>query len=200
MKLKIGITGGIGSGKSFVAEIIKASGYNVLDADDIAKNIMQNDPNVKQDIQSAFGQESYNDDKLNTQYLASEVFSSPQNLEIINSIVHPPTINMVHKLMDEELVSKDIVFVESALIFESLMDEELDYVLLITASEELRILRITLRDSSTTAEVMQRMQFQMPEEDKVNLADFVIKNELTEEDLEKKVKFFIQLFEMMTKQ
>lgn len=198
MKIKVGITGGIGSGKSTVARIIKDSGYLILDADSIAKKIMLTNETVIQAIKVAFGQESYTANKLNKDFLAASVFTSVENVRKINSIVHPPTITKINELMDKEFTNKDIVFVESALIYESEMDEILDHVLLVTSPEELRIERIIKRDSTSESKVLQRMKYQMPELEKENLSDFVIKNESSIEDLENKTKFFLMLFETMT--
>lgn len=198
MKIKVGITGGIGSGKSTVARIIKNSGYLILDADIIAKNIMLTNETVIQSIKAAFGQESYNGNKLNKDYLAESVFTSVENVRKINSIVHPPTIKMIEELMNKELGKKDLVFVESALIYESEMDEILDHVLLVTSTEEVRIERICKRDSSKESEVLKRIKYQMPESEKENLSDFVLKNESSIEDLENKTKFFLMLFKTMT--
>ncbi len=200
MKIKIGITGGIGSGKSTVAKIIRNSGYLVLDADTIAKEIMLTDKNVKQKIQSVFGLKAYDENGLNKEYLASSVFTSDENIIKINSIVHPPTIKRIDELLNNELKNKNLAFVEAALIFESKMDEVLDYVLLVTASEKIRINRIIQRNSFTEQQVIERMRFQIPENEKENLADFVLKNESNLNELEKKTKFFLMLFESMTKQ
>lgn len=200
MKLKIGITGGIGSGKSTVAKIISNSGYVVLDADSIAKEIMLTDESVRREIQSSFGEEAYKDGKLNRDYLATSVFTSDENIIKINLIVHPPTIKKINELLDNELEKKNLAFVEAALIYESEMDEILDYVLLVTASEKVRINRIINRDSLTEQQIVSRMKFQMPEDEKENLADFVIKNESDLEELERKTRFFLMLFESMSKQ
>lgn len=200
MKMKIGITGGIGSGKSSVARIIQDSGYLVLDADNIAKEILSDDKGVKLSIKSAFGQESYSGDKLNKEFLSASVFNSVENVIKINSILHPPTIKIIDELMNKELAKKDLVFVEAALIFESEMDEILDHVLLVTSPEELRIKRIIKRDSTSELKVLQRMKYQMPESEKENLSDFALKNESSFDELENKTKFFLMLFETMAKQ
>jgi len=200
MKLKIGITGGIGSGKSSVAKIIKDSGYLVIEADNIAKEIMMSDENVRAVIKSTFGQESYKSEIINKDYLASTVFVSVENVLKMNSIVHPPTIRIINELMNMELKNKNLVFVEAALIFESEMDEILDHVLLVTSHEELRIERIIKRDSTAKSKVLQRMKYQMPESEKENLSDFVLKNDSNIDELENKTKFFLMLFETLSKQ
>ncbi len=198
MKLKIGITGGIGSGKSSVSKIIKSAGYAVLDADSIAKEIMNSDVSVQKMIKKEFGDESYLDGKLNTSFLSSIIFSFADNVRKINSIVHPSVFSKCQQLMDEELCNNDLTFVEAALIFESEMDDILDHVLLVTAKEDFRIKRIMERDSLTADEIRKRMQFQMPEDEKENLSDFTIHNDLTLEELEKKTKFFLKIFEFMS--
>ena len=141
-KLKIGITGGIGSGKSTVSNLFEEAGYFVIRADDLAKDILISDPEVKKNVIDAFGDEVYKDDSLNKEFLAAKVFSNEENVEKINSIVHPPTIKQILHLITEELEKKDLVFVEAALILESSLDVILDYVLLVTAENDIRINRV----------------------------------------------------------
>jgi len=144
--VKIGITGGIGSGKSQVSKLIENSGYVVLNADDIAKQIMIDDESVRELIILEFGENSYNNEELNRSYLATKAFSSVENVAILNSIVHPPMVEKINELMENELIKHKIVFVEAALIYEAEVDSILDYVLLITSDENSRIERIKNRD------------------------------------------------------
>jgi len=195
--MKIGITGGIGSGKSHVSKIIGDAGYTVLNADVIAKQIMVEDESVRELIVSTFGDESYKGKELNRTYIASKAFSSVENLTKLNSIVHPPMVYEINELLEQELKKNKIVFVEAALIFEAEVDEILDHVLLVTADEELRISRIKERDQLSEAEIRDRMNFQIPENEKENLADFTIKNNSTLVDLEMKTKMFIIIFKSM---
>ena len=197
--MKIGITGGIGSGKSSVSKIIESKGYVVLNADDIAKQIMIEDESVRELIISEFGENSYINDELNRSYLASKAFLSVESVSILNSIVHPPMVEKINELMDEELKKSKIVFVEAALIYEAEIDEILDYVLLVTSDENYRIERIKKRDNLSEIETRKRMQFQMPENEKENLADFTIKNNSSIMDLEMKTKMFLTVFESMKK-
>ncbi|MBU0474436.1 MAG: dephospho-CoA kinase [Bacteroidetes bacterium] len=197
--MKIGITGGIGSGKSFVSKIIEESGYLVLNADDIAKQIMLEDESVRELIISEFGENSYINDELNRKYIASKAFSSVENVNILNSIVHPPMVEKINELLTDELKRSKIVFVEAALIYEAEIDEILDYVLLVTSDESVRSKRIMERDNITETEIRDRMQFQMSENEKENLADFTIKNNSSIMDLEMKTKMFISIFESMSK-
>lgn len=197
--MKIGITGGIGSGKSHVSKIIEQNGYTVLNADDIAKQIMVEDESVRDLIIETFGQDSYINNELNTAYIASKAFSSVENLVKLNSIVHPPMVFMINEIMDEEIKNNNIVFVEAALVFEAEVDEILDHVLLVTADEEIRIQRIMKRDNLSEAEIRDRMKFQIPENEKENLADFTIRNNSTLQELEMKTKMFLTVFESMIK-
>lgn len=195
--MKIGITGGIGSGKSYASKIIEEAGYKVLNADDIAKQILVEDESVRELIISTFGYDSYKDRELNRAYIASRAFSSVENLLKLNSIVHPPLVHMINELMNNELENNKMVFVEAALVFEAEVDEILDHVLLVTADEETRISRIKERDNLSETEIRDRMKFQIPEDEKENLADFTIKNNSTLADLEMKTKMFLTVFESM---
>ncbi len=197
--MKIGITGGIGSGKTYVSKIIEEAGYKVFNADIIAKQIMVEDDSVRELIISVFGDDSYKNKELNRTYIASKAFSSVENVNKLNSIVHPPMVYMINELMEAELKSSKIVFVEAALIFEAEVDAILDHVLLITADEEIRVSRIKKRDNFSEVEIRERMKFQIPENEKENLADFTIKNNSSLADLEMKTKMFLTVFESMNK-
>lgn len=196
--MKIGITGGIGSGKSQVSKLIENSGYVVLNADDIAKQIMIDDESVRELIILEFGENSYNNEELNRSYLAKKAFSSVENVAILNSIVHPPMVEKINELMENELKKHKIVFVEAALIYEAEVDSILDYVLLVTSDENSRIERIKSRDGLSETEIQNRMKFQMPENEKENLADFTIKNSSSLLELEMKTKMFLSVFEAMS--
>lgn len=195
--MKIGITGGIGSGKSYVSEVIKNAEYLVLNADNIAKQIMVEDESVRELIVSIFGNDAYTNEKLNRSYIASKAFSSVENLRMLNSIVHPPMVYTINKLMNAELEKSKMVFVEAALVYEAEIDKILDYVILVTADEEVRISRIKTRDGLSEEQIKDRIHFQMPENEKENLADFTIKNNSSLSDLEMKTKMFLTVLESM---
>lgn len=197
-KLKIGITGGIGSGKSLVSDFIKENGYTVLLSDLIAKDLMQNDDKIKKQIQKSFGEESYREGKLNTKFLAENVFINKKNVEKINSIVHPPTLNLIEKESNKILQKDNLVFVESALIYEAKFQKMFDHVILIYSERDLRIKRAIDRDKISHQEVENRMQFQLPDEDKKEKASFVIENNSTIEDLKVRVKFILNLLTSLT--
>lgn len=193
MKLKIAITGGIGSGKSQFAGFIQEMGYMVIDADNAAKQLLTEDENIKKKIVLAFGAESYNEHGLNTRYLSENVFQDPENVKKINSIVHPAVIGKIKSLMDRELTNKDLVFVEAALIFEAGMEDLFDYVALISADENLRIERSMKRDDTDKEEIMRRMENQYTEEFKRNNSDFIFENNDSFEGLKSKASFFIHI-------
>ena len=197
-KLVIGITGGIGSGKSTVSEIISQNNYTVLKADDIAKKIMSEDSKIISEISSKFGIESYIDGKLNKKYLADKVFNNPEKIGLINSIIHPPTIEFIRKESQIILQKSDLVFVESALVFEAKMEDLFNYILLITSLEDTRIKRVLNRDLESMSEIKSRIMNQIPEEQKRGKSDFVIENNSTLEELKTRVIFFLNLFKSLT--
>lgn len=173
--LRIGITGGIGSGKSTVAKVFETLGIPVFYADEAAKELMNSDPILKEKIIHAFGKESYKDEKLDRQYLATLVFNDPEKLNLLNSIVHPATIEDAEKWMQQQTSPYSIK--EAALIFESGAQKGLDHVIGVSAPEPLRILRTMNRDQITKAEVVARMNRQMDENVKMKLCDFIITND-----------------------
>ena len=177
--LKIGLTGGIGSGKTTVAQIFEVLGVPVYYADDAAKRLMNEDGNLKQQIIQHFGEESYSNGILNKQYLAATVFSNPEKTAIINSIIHPATIADAEKWMGKQ--NTPYAIKEAALIFEADADKKLDLVIGVYANETLRIKRVMERNNISEEAVRLRMQNQMDEQTKMSLCDVVILND--EEDL-----------------
>jgi dephospho-CoA kinase len=175
MTLKIGITGGIGSGKTTVARIFEVLGIPVYYADDAAKRIMNEDEFLKQQIIKEFGHESYEEGRLNRQYLASVVFRDKKKLAVLNALVHPATIRNSNLWMKNQ--STPYAIREAALIFESGVQGQLDYVIGVSAPVELRIGRAMERDKLTREQVLERMDRQINETIKMRLCDFVIVND-----------------------
>ena len=173
--LKAGLTGGIGSGKSTVAKVFETLGIPVYYADDAAKKMMQEDAALKAKITQAFGNESYLNGQLNRPFLSSLVFNNPEKLALLNSFVHPATIEDAEKWMRQQ--TAPYVLKEAALIFESGAQEHLDYVIGVSAPTPLRILRTMKRDGISREEVLQRMDRQMDESIKLKLCDFVLVND-----------------------
>ncbi len=172
--LKIGLTGGIGSGKSTVAQIFAQLGIPILNADHLAKDIMQHDESVQQKIISAFGQKAYENKTLNKPFIADIVFKDPFQLSVLNSIVHPATF-----AASIEWVSKQnapYVIKEAALFFESGSAEGLDGIIGVYAPSALRIQRVMNRDGATREQVIERMNQQIDDHLKMKLCDWVITN------------------------
>ena len=172
--LKIGITGGIGSGKSTVAKMFETLGIPVYYADEEARRIMNEDATLKQAITKHFGPESYIDGKVNRAYISAKVFDNQENLALLNNLVHPATIHDSEQWMQRQTTPYAIK--EAALIFESNIRLTLDCVIGVSSPEDLRIERTMRRSSITREEVLDRMKNQMDEDQKIKLCDFVLHN------------------------
>lgn len=173
--IRVGLTGGIGSGKTTVANIFELLGIPVYYADDAAKKIMNDDPELKAAIQKQFGSDTYKNGELDRAYLSSKVFNDPFQLELLNALVHPATIRNATQWMEWQKAPYTIK--EAALIFESGSAENLDYVIGVYAPLSMRIKRIMDRNNASYDEVMQRMNKQMDETIKMKLCDFIIYND-----------------------
>ncbi len=172
--LIIGLTGGIGSGKSTVAKIFEVLGIPVYYADEEAKRIMNEDETIRSKLIVLFGEESYSGGKLNRPHIASIVFGDKEKLHQLNEIVHPVTIADSDRWMQSQTTPYAIK--EAALIFESGSYKQLDYVIGVSSPIELRIQRVINRDNISKPEVARRIQNQMPEEDKIKRCHFVLNN------------------------
>src|SRR5687768_8895419 len=173
--LLIGLTGGIGSGKTTVARIFEVLGIPVYYADVAAKRIMNEEENIKEFVINTFGKEAYKDDELNRQYLADIVFSNIDKLALLNSMVHPATIKDAEEWIKKQ--TAPYIIKEAALLFESGSHQRLNYVIGIKSPLDLRIARAMKRDGISHDEVMARINKQMSEEAKLGLSDFVIIND-----------------------
>jgi dephospho-CoA kinase len=183
--LIVGVTGGIGSGKTTVCRLFAALGRHVIPADGLARTLVDTDPSVKSQIRETFGTGVYTGEKLDRAALAARVFSHPRELKKLNGIVHPA----VFAAIDREITllsprqRSPYLLVEAALIFETGFDTRLDRTIVVEAGEALRIERIGLRDGISGEEIHRRMKSQMSPAGKRARADFVIVNEGTEDDL-----------------
>ncbi len=172
--LKIGITGGIGSGKTTVASIFKVLGIPVFDADTVAKELMEKNLVLREELISHFGPLVFESGKLNRKWLASLVFNNPYELNILNAMVHPVTL----KVASDWFGMQDAAYAikEAALIFEAGAGADLDYVIGVFAPEHIRIQRVMQRDGLSRNDVLARMNRQISDSIKIKLCDFVIIN------------------------
>ncbi|MNE02281.1 Dephospho-CoA kinase [compost metagenome] len=175
--LKIGITGGIGSGKSTVVKVFEQLGVPVFIADDQAKLLMNSDEKLIADIKQFFGEDVYlAKGELDRKKLASLVFNSPEKLKQLNGLVHPATIRAFDKWC-KKYQNKPYILKEAAILFESGTYKQNDLNILVTAPEEMRIARVIKRDKSNEEQVRSRIKNQLPEEDKIKMADYMIVND-----------------------
>lgn len=198
-KLKVAVTGGIGSGKSSLCSLFQNHGYTVLSSDLIAKDVMMNNAEVKKKIITHFGKDSYKEGTINKEYLAKKVFSDQEKTALINSIVHPATVKEIQKKIEKEFIKSNIVFVESALVYEAKLQKNFDYIILVFSDDTEKINRVTKRDSVSSGSVVERMNNQIPDEDKKTRADFIINNDSTLGELLKRGEFVLRIIESISK-
>ncbi|RXK57597.1 dephospho-CoA kinase [Lacibacter luteus] len=173
--LKIGLTGGIGSGKTTVAKVLEVLGVPVYYADDAAKQLMNTNEALKQQLISNFGKETYFENgELNRKHLAAIVFNSKEKLALLNSFVHPATIADAQEWFSKQ--TAPYVVKEAALLFESGTAEGLDYIIGVTAPLTIRLKRVMNRDHVPAEEVKRRMANQIDEQLKMKLCDFAVHN------------------------
>jgi dephospho-CoA kinase len=177
MLLRVGLTGGIGSGKSTIAAIFETLGIPVSYADLEARRLMNEDAGLREAIILQFGPGAYTDGKLNRKYLAERVFTDPEKLSLLNSLVHPVTIRDGERWMQELGDRFPYAIREAALIFETRTVGHLDFVIGVSAPAALRIQRTMQRDRVTSEEVLRRMRNQIDEDIKMHLCDAVIVND-----------------------
>lgn len=173
--LKIGITGGIGSGKSMVAKVFEHLGIPVYNADTTAKRLMEEDPALQASITTLFGPNAYQNGTLNRAYISSLVFNDRSKLTALNALVHPATIQYGKDWMSRQTTPYAIK--EAALIFESGTQDDLDFIIGVSAPKSLRIHRVMKRDQVSREEVLRRMANQIDESLKMKLSDFVVVND-----------------------
>ena len=172
---RIGITGGIGAGKSLVAEIIKAMGYPVYNSDERAKELTESNPKIKEGLIHLFGEEIYQNDTLNKFALAQAIFSDESLREKVNALIHP----IVREDFNLWALAQNnsLVFNESAILFETGSFKKFDAIILVYAPTELRIKRIMKRDNCSENEVLKRMNSQFSDEEKYQLTEFRVLND-----------------------
>lgn len=194
MTLKVGITGGIGSGKSTVAKVFEVLGIPVYYADEAARRVMNEDEEVRKQIIQHFGASSYKNNQLDRAYIGSQVFNDKKKLELMNSLVHPATIRDSENWMQRQTTPYAIK--EAAIIFESGTQDQYDYIIGVTAPVSLRLLRAMKRDGSTREQVLARMEKQIQDVIKMRLCDFVVYNDEQQAIIPQVVKLHERLLEM----
>ncbi|MDT0688275.1 dephospho-CoA kinase [Salegentibacter sp. F188] len=181
----VGLTGGIGSGKTTVANFFKDLGIPVYIADDAARNLMNTSENIRKEITTLFGAESYIDKLPNRKFIASKVFNDKTQLDLLNNIIHPAVAADFEKWKLQQ--DAPYVIYEAAILFEKGGYKKCDYTILVTAPHDQKIKRIKARDQSSVEDIEARMNNQWDDERKAGLADFQIENlqlEQTRRDVE----------------
>ena len=172
---KLGLTGGIGVGKTYVSKVFQQMGIPVFNADVEAKNCMAEDKELMQNVKTSFGENIYDNGMLQKTKLAKIVFNNSERLAELNALVHP----VVKQKFDDWCTQQtaELVIKEAAILFESDAHLGLDAVVCVSAAEKVRIARVQKRDGSSVAEIKSRMDKQMPQSKKEEMADFVIVND-----------------------
>ncbi|PLB87055.1 dephospho-CoA kinase [Dysgonamonadaceae bacterium] len=174
--IKIGITGGIGSGKSVVSELLKLYDIPIYNADVEAKRLNDESPLIREKLTQNFGESLYASGKLDKQKFAQIIFNDPEKLRLANSIIHPELQKDFLRWVEIHSDS-DIVAMEAALIFEANFQRMFDKVIMVYAPISLRVVRASQRDLTTPEKIEERLRHQFPDEEKVKLSDFVIFND-----------------------
>lgn len=172
----IGVTGGIGSGKSVVSEIFRLHGIPVFDADKEAKNLNDTSPYIKEQITFHFGEGFYKDGKLDREKFASIIFQDKDKTTLANSIIHPELAKHFIEWCGQR-TSYQLVVIDAALLIEAGFHRFTDKVVMVSAPSEIRIGRVIKRDEIIRRQVKERMNKQLPEEEKIKYADFIIYND-----------------------
>ena len=175
--LKVGVTGGIGAGKSVVCRVFQTLGIPVFDADEAAKQLMETDVQLVNSITELFGNEIYTDGRLNREQLAGMVFKQPELLQRLNTLVHPATIAYGAKWMAAQ--NAPYIIKEAAIFFESGSNKDMDVMIGVFAPPDVRISRVMHRPGMTRGKTEQRMASQMDDIEKMKRCDYIITNDST---------------------
>ncbi|MGV8963980.1 MAG: dephospho-CoA kinase [Candidatus Saccharimonadaceae bacterium] len=174
--IKIGITGGIGSGKSIIASLFELHGIPVYNADKETKILNNTSTYIRNQLSQYFGKELYESGILNNKKFAEIIFSDPDKLRLANSIIHPEVLENFNNWCFQNS-NNTIIALEAAILFESNFNVYLDKVVTVYSPQDQRISQVALRDNVNTALVTKRIEHQMPEKEKINLSDYVIIND-----------------------
>ena len=195
--IKVGLTGGMGSGKTTAARQFEKLGIPVYYADNRAKELMIKKDKIKEELIRTFGKEVYKNKRLDTKYLASKVFNDKKELKKLENIVHPAVRKDFITWAKKQ--KSPYVIVENAILHKSGMDKLMDYIIFVTADKNTRIKRVKNRDGLTKKEIENRMNNQENEDFFMNNSDFIIKNNENIDSLEKKVKMLDKKLKILLK-
>ena len=188
--LKVGLTGGLGSGKSTASKFFKSLGAFILDADSTAKKLIANSEKVKEELIKEFGTDIMDaTSNVDKKKLARIAFQDEDHQQRLNYVVHPHIHMAIDKCFDKTLDEDkhELFIVDAALIYESGYDAHLDYIIVVTAQLKHRMERAMNRNTLTRDQILKRIEFQWPEKEKTSLADFVVHNDGTEDDLKNQI-------------
>ena len=195
--ISIAITGGIGSGKTYVSNMFQERGIPIYNADTEAKRLMVQDEVIRKELVALVGEEVYQGAELNKPLLASYLFSSAEHVQQIKSSVHPRVkADFIEWLKARQ--EYEVAGIESAILFEAGFRDSVDSVIMVSAPEELRLARAMKRDRATEQQIRNRMSAQMNEDEKIKMADFVICNDETQ-PLNEQISFILQILKTSKK-
>jgi len=172
----IGLTGGIGSGKSTVSRLFEIMGIPVYIADTESKRLAESSPVIREKLSKKFGKDLFAGGKLNKTLLASLIFENEENRLFVNSVIHPEVLNDFDQWKSQQTNSTAVI-IETAILFEIGLHKTVDISITVAAPEELRIRRVELRDGLSRESIIYRMKSQFPEEEKIRRSDYVIYND-----------------------
>lgn len=192
--LKLGITGGIGSGKTLVCAMFSQLGVPIYNADERAKWLVNHDEALKTKIIGLLGSQAFTNNLYNRAFVGSIVFSNPEKLKQLNTIIHPVVFNDWEKFCKQHISSK-IVIKEAAIMFETDSKNTVDKIALVYSPLALRVKRVMQRDGVAEDVVLQKIKLQMPEEDKLKLAQYIIYNDEEHSLIEQVVALYNKLIQ-----
>ena len=193
--IKVGITGGIGVGKTYICNILKKMGYSIFSSDQVSKKIVSENTFVRDQIRNFFGEDIIENEKISREKLAIQVFSNRKKLKKLNEIVHPFVKKEFDNWMSKRYDEK-VVFKEAAFIFEANSHKNLDYIVCVTAKLQDRINRVMKRDKVDSYSVKKRISMQMSQIEKEKLSDFVIFNSKDDLVLPQIIKVLKKIFDL----
>lgn len=196
---RVGITGKIGSGKSTLSEVFRSHGITVIDADTIAKDVMQNDDALKVQLTTLLGQETYTDGALNKAFVADKIFNDTSLKDKVEELVHPVTLHAIEKEFAKAKPG-EVVALESAILFQTGLDEIFDMIVLVSASDEDVIRWLTAKGKFSEEDIRSRLQMQGYNDIGAEDADLVIKNDTTLDEFKKRCELTLQLVKISAMQ